>query len=101
MFLALRGVRWKLIYNVEKKTYQFYNLENDPQEKSNLVKGAGIAPYFRDKKIEKKFNLFKDQLHKLAEQAYLLRHKRRAFKKVKIDKETLRLLEGLGYTDKF
>lgn len=100
-FIAARGIRWKIIYSVEKNTYQFFDIKNDPKEKKDLLKGgggmtlAGLTP-----EIKENFQSFKNSLHRLAKQAYTLRHKRRAFRNVQYDKDALRMLEGLGYIGK-
>jgi len=97
-FIATRGIKWKLIYNLEKKTYQFFDLSKDPHEKNDLlVAGGGTSPEYLSPEIRKNFEFFKASLHRLAKQAYKLRHLRRAFRNVKYDQEAMRLLEGLGY----
>jgi arylsulfatase A-like enzyme len=97
-FIAVRGIRWKLIYNLEKKTYQFFDLLKDPREKNDLLAAdGGASSKHLSPEIIKNFEYFKASLHKLAKQAYKLRHLRRAFRNVKYDREAMRLLEGLGY----
>jgi arylsulfatase A-like enzyme len=97
-FIAARGTKWKIIFNVGKNTYQFFDLKNDPLEKKDLLKSSGgTSSIGLTPEIKKNFQLFKDSLHRLAKQAYKLRHQRRAFRNVKYDQDALRMLEGIGY----
>jgi len=98
-FIAARGIKWKIIYDLEKKTYQFFDLSKDPLEKNDLITaGGGTSTPNLNSGTRKNFEFFKTSLHRLADQAGKLRSLRRAFRGVKYDREAMRLLEGLGYT---
>ena len=49
---CVRTSKWKLIYNLTPDTWELYNLENDPEEKTNLiVKYPKISQELKDKLI--------------------------------------------------
>lgn len=100
-FIAARGARWKIIYDLEQKKYQFYDLSKDQLEKNNLVRvGDGTYTAVLNPELRKNFEFFKTSLHRLADQAARLRSQRQANREVKYDPDAIKLLEGLGYKGK-
>jgi len=81
--ISVRKGDWKLIYNVEKNTYQLYNLKEDPKEVRNL---AGEE--------KKKFKELRKFINK-----YLTRRKKYGYKgkEKELEEEIKEKLKGLGY----
>ena len=75
---------WKLINNIDKETYELYNLDNDPNEKINLI----------DSQNPEDINLLKElkaQLSNVDDKNVVITEK------VKFSKDDIERLKALGY----
>ncbi len=56
LMISCRNPQWKLIYNDKLNLYEFYNLNEDPKEKKNLIDS-------QDQKIKDIIKPFKDKIN--------------------------------------
>jgi predicted AlkP superfamily phosphohydrolase/phosphomutase len=76
---------WKLIKNLDDQTYELYNLENDPEEKRNLIEEKYIVDKDFADDLKKRLSSFKKERATSTTDI------------VKFNKEDVERLKALGY----
>jgi arylsulfatase A-like enzyme len=83
---SIRTPEWKLIYDANKDKYEFYNLQEDPNELNNLIKSTSFDNY-------KIFLSLKRELKKQLKRT----NRKRGKTKYSLERETEEKLKSLGY----